>query len=169
MPSPFPALRDAMAELRRDLPEVHPAEARREARREAFMRQTIRVALKAGRRRVAVVCGAWHAPALTLPLPPAVADARLLRGLPRRKVRTTWVPWTHSRLAYASGYGAGIASPGWYSHLWSAPDRPITRWLTQGRGRPAHQGSGRLQRPRDRVRPVGRDAGAACAGGRWPD
>ncbi len=112
-------------------PEVHPVEARREARREAFMRQTIRVALKAGRRRVAVVCGAWHAPALTLPLPPAVADARLLRGLPRRKVRTTWVPWTHSRLAYASGYGAGIASPGWYSHLWSAPDRPITRWLTR--------------------------------------
>ena len=132
--SPFPGICDAMAELRRDLPEVHPAEARREARREAFMRQTIRAALKTGRRRVAVVCGAWHAPALTTPLPPAVADARLLRGLPRRKVRTTWVPWTHSRLAYASGYGAGIASPGWYGHLWSAPDQPITRWLTRVAG-----------------------------------
>ena len=30
----------------------------------------------------------------------------------------------------ASGYGAGVTSPGWYHHLWSAPDRPIARWLT---------------------------------------
>ena len=132
--SPFPDLLDAMAELRRDLPEVDPAVARHEARREAYMRQTIRSMLKSGRRRVAVVCGAWHAPVLTRPLPPATADAKLLRGLPRRRVRTTWVPWTHSRLAYASGYGAGIASPGWYSHLWSAPDQPITRWLTKVAG-----------------------------------
>jgi hypothetical protein len=126
--SPFPALLEAMAELRRELP-TPPREAYAEARREAYMRQTIRGALKQGRRRVAVVCGAWHAPVLTTPLPPAASDAKLLRGLTRRKVRTTWVPWTHSRLAYASGYGAGIDSPGWYSHLWSAPDRPVMRWL----------------------------------------
>ena len=54
--------------------------------------------------------------------------------MPRRKVTTTWVPWTHARLAYASGYGAGITSPGWYHHLWTAPDRPITRWLTRVAG-----------------------------------
>ncbi len=132
--SPFPDLLDAMVELRRELPDVDPAVARHEAQREAYMRQTIRSALKAGRRRVAVVCGAWHAPELTRPLPPASADVKLLRGLPRRKVRTTWVPWTHSRLVYASGYGAGIASPGWYSHLWNAPDQPITRWLTKVAG-----------------------------------
>lgn len=42
----------------------------------------------------------------------------------------TWVPWTHSRLSAASGYGAGVTSPGWYHHLYTAPDLPISRWLT---------------------------------------
>ena len=103
----------------------------REARREAYMRQKIREALKRGRERVAVVCGAWHAPVLRWPLPPAAADVRTLRGAPRRKITVTWVPWTHQRLASATGYGAGVASPGWYHHLWVARDRPIVRWLAK--------------------------------------
>lgn len=94
------------------------------------MRRTLRATMKAGHERVAVVCGAWHAPAVTLPLPPANADAATLRGMPKRKVTVTWVPWTHERLAAASGYGAGITSAGWYHHLWTAPDRPVVRWLT---------------------------------------
>ncbi len=130
----FAELIEAMAELRLELPPVDPGEASEEARREAYMRQTIRGVLKVGHRRVAVVCGAWHAPVLTTPLPPASHDARLLRGLAKQKVRTTWVPWTHSRLSTASGYGAGITSPGWYAHLWSAPDQPVTRWLTKVAG-----------------------------------
>jgi hypothetical protein len=120
-----------MAELRREVGGGGGRNALREARREAYMRQTLRAALKRGRRRVAVVCGAWHAPVLTLPLPPAAADARTLRGAPKRKVTLTWVPWTHGNLASASGYGAGITSPGWYEHLWTAPDRPVVRWLTK--------------------------------------
>ena len=43
----------------------------------------------------------------------------------------TWVPWTHERLASATGYGAGISSPGWYHHLWTARDQPVVRWLTK--------------------------------------
>lgn len=132
--SPFPALLEAMAELRAALPATDRREALDEARREAYMRKTIRVAVKAGRRRIAVVCGAWHAPALTWPLPPATADNATLRGLPKAKITTTWVPWTHQRLSYASGYGAGISSPGWYHHLWSAPNDPIARWLTKVAG-----------------------------------
>lgn len=130
--SPFSALTEAMAVLREDL--AGAAEADRqveEERREAYMRQVVRTTLKSGYRRVAVVCGAWHAPALTYPLPPAAADSRVLKGLPRRKVSLTWVPWTHSRLAFDSGYAAGITSPGWYHHLWTAPDRPVVRWLTK--------------------------------------
>lgn len=128
--SPFAALTEAMTELRRDAPPSGDAESRHEARREAYMRRTVRAALKQGRHRIAVVCGAWHAPALVLPLPAASTDATILRGAPKRKVNLTWVPWTHDRLAVASGYGAGITSPGWYQHLWTAPDRPIVRWLT---------------------------------------
>jgi hypothetical protein len=128
--SPFPLITDAMAELRMIMGQDSRF-AEREARREAYMRQQIRAALKRGRERVAVVCGAWHAPLLRWPLPPASSDVRTLRGMPRRKIILTWVPWTHQRLASASGYGAGVASPGWYHHLWIAPDRPIVRWLTR--------------------------------------
>jgi hypothetical protein len=118
-----------MAELRMIMDQGRDAD--REARREAYMRQKIREALKRGRERVAVVCGAWHAPVLRWPLPPAAADVRTLRGAPRRKITLTWVPWTHQRLASATGYGAGVASPGWYHHLWITPDRPIVRWLAK--------------------------------------
>ncbi|WP_067479540.1 DUF5682 family protein [Nocardia amamiensis] len=103
-------------------------------RREAHMRQTMRKALKDGATRLAVVCGAWHAPALTGALGPAAPDARLLKGLPKTKARLTWVPWTHSRLSTSSGYGAGVTSPGWYHHLFTHTERPIARWLTKVAG-----------------------------------
>jgi len=122
----FDAILEAMRALREDAGE--PSEF--EARREAHMRQTIRAALKEGFQRVAVVCGAWHAPVLTS-LGPAKADADLLKGLAKVKVAATLVPWTHGRLATASGYGAGVTSPGWYHHLFTAPDRVTERWFTR--------------------------------------
>ncbi len=97
------------------------------------MRTGIRAAVRAGHERIAVVCGAWHAPALT-ELPSARADADLLRGLPTVKTRATWVPWTAQRLTQASGYGAGVASPGWYAHLWEVPDRVTERWVVKAAG-----------------------------------
>jgi hypothetical protein len=127
----FAGIREAMAALREAVgtPE-DPAEARREALREAWMRRTIRAAQREGFARIAVVCGAWHVPAL-VELPPAREDAAMLQGIPRTKVAATWVPWTHGRLAAASGYGAGIAAPGWYQHLWSEPEPVTVRWLTR--------------------------------------
>ncbi|HVK22140.1 MAG TPA: DUF5682 family protein, partial [Actinokineospora sp.] len=124
--APFDVIADAMGALRegRDEPDE------RERQREAYMRQTIRKARKDGFERIAVVCGAWHVPALREPLPPAAHDQRVLKGLPKRKVACTWVPWTHSRLATTSGYGAGITSPGWYHHLFTATDHVTARWLT---------------------------------------
>ncbi len=126
----FDVIIEAMAEVRAAL---DPPDAYRqllEARREAHMRQVLRATLKTGASRIAVVCGAWHAPVLTLPLPPASRDAALLRRLPKVKAALTWVPWTHSRLALASGYGAGIVSPGWYAHLFASTDHPVEDWLT---------------------------------------
>jgi Family of unknown function (DUF5682) len=127
---PFEALTEAMATLREHHPDGDPVEARREA----HMRKVLRAALREVAGPVAVVCGAWHAPALTGRLPTAAADAAILKELPKRKAALAWVPWTHSRLAAASGYGAGITSPGWYHHLFTAPDQPITRWLTSVAG-----------------------------------
>jgi hypothetical protein len=123
---PFTVIADAMRELRRDEEATG-----REAQREAYMRTVLRKAQREGFERIAVVCGAWHVPALELPLPPATHDQRILKGLPKRKVACTWVPWTHGRLAATSGYGAGITSPGWYHHLFTAPDQITTRWLAK--------------------------------------
>ncbi|MEV0424422.1 DUF5682 family protein [Streptosporangium canum] len=137
--TPFQVIAEAMAAVR----EGHVADAY-EARREAFMRRTIRRAVKDGFERIAVVCGAWHVPALAGPsregaawgagLPTVKADDALLRGLPKVKAEMTWVPWTYGRLAAWSGYGAGVTSPGWYHHLFASADRPVERWLTAAAG-----------------------------------
>jgi Family of unknown function (DUF5682) len=129
-PDPFEAIGEAMAELRADAPPLPERERLREERREAHMRTVLRRTLADGYERVAVVCGAWHVPALSGTLPPARSDAAVLKGLPKRRVSVTWVPWTHSRLAAASGYGAGVTSPGWYHHLFTAPGRTVARWMT---------------------------------------
>lgn len=121
----FAAIAEAMVTLRSDLGDEgskrDPHEARMEALREAHMRQCLREAQKAGHRRIAVVCGAWHLGALQAQVT-ARADQQLLKGLPKVKVNTTWIPWTFRHLARRSGYGAGVASPGWYEHLWAAGD-----------------------------------------------
>jgi hypothetical protein len=122
----FAAILEAMTALRGAWSNERPAtndkrQAANDELREAFMRQTIRAAQAEGHQRIAVVCGAWHGPALVLDAdgaPDAQADAALLKDLPRIKVDATWTPWTYGRLTFASGYGAGIESPGWYQHLW---------------------------------------------------
>ena len=126
-PEIFKAVLELMTALREDQP-TDPMDARREA----WMRQTLREAQKEGHERIAVVCGAWHAPALAT-MPTAKHDAEILRGLPKVNVAATWLPWTHRRLTYASGYGAGIHSPGYYEHLWTLPhaDGITIRWMTR--------------------------------------
>jgi hypothetical protein len=127
----FDAVRDAMAALRGDAAFANWG-GRDNTRREAAMRQAVRAAMREGRERVAFVCGAWHAPALDpATYPTAAHDAALLRGLPKIKVAATWVPWTNRLLSFASGYGAGVTSPGWYHHLYTAPGDVAIRWLAR--------------------------------------
>lgn len=141
----FTAVMTLMAELRAAAgsplaadPETAAA-IRLAAQREAHMRRTIRQTLAAGKRRVAVVVGAWHAPALRN-LNTAAADDALLADCAHADVDVAWVPWTYGRLSTATGYGAGIHSPGWYHHLWemdptqtTATDISVT-WLARVAG-----------------------------------
>ena len=114
----FAAIAEAMTSVRAEVPRRLPkAAAHRENLREAHMRKCIRQAEKDGFTKIAVVCGAWHVPALAT-MPTAKTDNDLLKGLPKVKVAATWAPWTYGRLATASGYGAGVLSPGWYEFLW---------------------------------------------------
>ncbi|MDX3753090.1 DUF5682 family protein [Streptomyces sp. AK08-02] len=129
--APFEVLEEAMGALR----EVYGTGGHdRDPVREAYMRLQVRAAQREfGDSAVAVVCGAWHVPALRQRVGVG-ADRALLKGLPKVRVDVTWVPWTHRRLARASGYGAGIDSPGWYGHLFGARDRPVERWMTKVAG-----------------------------------
>jgi Family of unknown function (DUF5682) len=125
----FEGLAEAMAALR----EGH-TPSRREAQREAHMRRCIRAAERTFG-KIAVVCGAWHVPAL-VDRPAAKLDDALLKGLPKRKVEATWIPWTFDRLALHSGYGAGVRSPGWYEHVWETgrSEEGEARWLSRAAG-----------------------------------
>jgi hypothetical protein len=110
----FTAIVLAMTALREHAPE---ARREMEEQREAHMRLAIADCLKETDGDVAVICGAWHVPALRRKVARA-DDKAVLRNLPKVKVTATWVPWTDTRLATSSGYGAGVISPGWYRHLW---------------------------------------------------
>lgn len=136
----FAAIAEAMTSLRAESetqPRPASRDAEREALREAQMRQAIRAAQKDGFARIAVVVGAWHLGGLRSRTT-AKADQALLKdslkALPKLKVQTTWVPWTYRHLSRASGYGAGIASPGWYEHLWASGESAQPRavgWLAK--------------------------------------
>lgn len=128
----FEAIGEAMGAVREMSPEDP-----RDHLREAHMRTVLRAARKT-HADIAVVCGAWHVPALTTTVP-ATHDAALLReafpGRRRTRVTFTWVPWTYGRLASWRGYGAGVSSPGWYDHLFAhAGDEVLPRWLIAAAG-----------------------------------
>ncbi len=139
----FAAVLEMAAEMRSAaaaLPDASDPAARRMAdQREAAMRRRIRRAAADGHVRIAAVCGAWHAPALTDALDgDGTADDDLLSDLPAVAVEAAWLPWTYGRLTQSGGYGAGIASPGWYHHLWgmgeahlAATDAGAIHWLTR--------------------------------------
>ena len=123
----FEAINEAMQALRGSLPE---REGHLEKLREAHMRKTIHQAEKEMFQNIAVICGAWHSPAL-INMPKQKEDNDLLKGLPKVKVECTWIPWTYNRLSVHSGYGAGISSPGWYEHIWTKPHDDGTLWMAK--------------------------------------
>jgi hypothetical protein len=142
----FGAITEAMTALRcsasegdqqPSIPHLVRTGRERDLLREAHMRQTIRAVQKEKFKKIAVICGAWHVPVLSEEaLNGQVAgcsskeDAERLKGLAKIKTTATWIPWTHSRLSYRSGYGAGIQSPGWYAHIWQSPQQAPLRWIT---------------------------------------
>lgn len=99
-------------------------------RREAYMRKVIRKAIKDGFERIAIVCGAWHAPVLAdIARYKVSSDNALLKGITKKKIKTSWIPWSYSRLAFTSGYGAGVLSPAWYELLFHQKEEAVTYWM----------------------------------------
>lgn len=125
----FQAVLEAMQALRDSVDKDEP----KNAYREAWMARLIRQARREMFSRIAVVCGAWHAPALLDLDGTEAMHNRLLKTLPKSKIKTgvTWVPWNNERLSAASGYGAGLMAPGWHQHRWEHPTDTGAQWLTR--------------------------------------
>ncbi|MCS7073271.1 MAG: DUF5682 family protein [Bacteroidia bacterium] len=119
---------DAIAEAMRFYRSEYLSTDESDLLREAYMRKILREAEKDGYDKIAVICGAFHVPALEK-MPPKKEDESLLKGLPKMKTESTWVRWSYHRLTLSSGYGAGIRSPGWYEHLWKHSKQAHVQWL----------------------------------------
>ena len=125
----FAVIEELMTELRRQTPESPTSS---DEIREAHMRETLRKLAKQGFERPAVVCGAWHVPALDLEAS-RQADRERLKGLPKVKLSVSWIPWTYDRLAARSGYAAGVLSPAWYEILFDQEhhERAVSHWAVR--------------------------------------
>lgn len=123
----FDTILEMISALREALPDNRPETLRREA----HMCTVIRAAQKDGFQRIAVVCGAWHAPALYQPdLFNTKKDAQFLKGIRKIKTKAAWIPWSYERLSYQSGYGAGVLSPAWYEMIFSHRSEAVAHWMS---------------------------------------
>lgn len=125
----------AMQSLRENVQGSENDILKRDLVREAYMRLEVAKTAKAIDGPIAIVCGAWHVPALR-EKHVAKDDRALVKTLPTKlaksKVKVTWVPWTSTRLARTSGYSAGVTAPMWYEHIWQQRnnERALEHWLT---------------------------------------
>ncbi len=145
----FVAVAKAMNALRQSLHDEQMIDSEDEIR-EAYMRQEIHRLTKDDTDDVvtAVVCGAWHIPALDLDFAlldsnqkpikySSKQDTALIKTLPKKlaasKIKSTWIPWTSARLSNQH-YGAGVPSPMWYEHLWqnrNSKQQAQVSWLAK--------------------------------------
>ncbi|MWV42135.1 hypothetical protein GRF59_00695 [Paenibacillus sp. HJL G12] len=86
--------------------------------REAYMCRQIAETIAAGHQpeKIVVVCGAYHASALTDLSAPMSDDE--LKQLPSRKTKRTLMPYSYLKLSSLSGYGAGNIAPYYFELMW---------------------------------------------------
>ncbi|MFN8280083.1 MAG: DUF5682 family protein [Saprospiraceae bacterium] len=98
--------------------------------REHYMRRELDLCIKKNPQRLAVICGAWHVPALIpdsgVPVPPMNIDL-----LSSKKMKTGIIPWTNRRLALNASYTAGIVAPQWSECMFENHSNAVNLWLTR--------------------------------------
>ncbi|MGM1047968.1 MAG: DUF5682 family protein [Bacillota bacterium] len=87
--------------------------------RESYMRRQIVEVIEAGHKpeQIVVVCGAYHASALT-DLSDRMNDEEL-KNLPSRGTKLTLMPYSYYKLSSLSGYGAGNMAPQYFEMMWN--------------------------------------------------
>ncbi|MCL2083348.1 MAG: DUF5682 family protein [Oscillospiraceae bacterium] len=90
------------------------------ALREGFMQTEIAKALQEGFCRIAVLCGAYHAPPL------ADGTALSVAQPPKAEhMKISVIPYSYRRMASQSGYGGGNACPRYYEKLFEHPPQDV--------------------------------------------
>lgn len=96
--------------------------------REAYMSAAIQK-LSKKYSNAAVVCGAWHLPALENPVKPSEKILSLLKESDKIKTKTVWIPWTYKQLSFSAGYRSGIQAPIWYEMLFKNRKEAVLEWM----------------------------------------
>ncbi len=84
--------------------------------REQIMRFKLRKLLAKKYQKIAVICGAWHAPVLDLHSLNSTKDEKIM-DLKSEDIKSCIIPWTYKNLSLENGYSAGIRSPIWNEAL----------------------------------------------------
>lgn len=97
--------------------------------RETWMRRQLRALLASGCRRLAVVCGAWHAPVLS------TAQLEVTPESPLPEIKTcaaagAIIPWTYRHIALTPAYTAGVPNPMWHDVLFQHKDHAPAAFLS---------------------------------------
>lgn len=88
--------------------------------REQHMRIQLRGLLKKRYKKIAVICGAWHAPVLNEEFL-TQTGSETIKNLRSVDVKTCIIPWTYRNLSLNNGYSAGILSPVWHEVMFEDP------------------------------------------------
>lgn len=105
----FQSIDALMTVLRKDSPTSEENEIREE-----YMNLQIRKAKEENHQKIAVICGAFHTPALWQHEKTKTKKQRKLKSFPTEAV---WIPWSYERLTRQYAYGAGVKHPAWYDIL----------------------------------------------------
>lgn len=113
-----------MRELRKDT-----TESPETIQREAYMVEQIQTATGENFNKIAVICGAYHLPALENhhTTKPSKKAARIKMI----KTDAVWIPWSYRRMKQENGYGAGISNPTWYHALFEHKEEAAMYWITE--------------------------------------
>ena len=94
------------------------------------MRKVIGETLNLGVKRIAIVCGAWHGPVLTMDAVKS-KKAEKIKKLKAVPIKCALIPWSYERLILNRSYSAGIESPVWSEALFKNPDTAIAYWMSK--------------------------------------
>jgi hypothetical protein len=126
-PEIFPVVSQLMAAFRENEPASGPQPSMN-AIREAYMAKSIQK-LSSKYSNAAVVCGAWHLPALENPVKPSEIIKSIINDTDKIKTKTVWIPWTYKQLSFSSGYRSGVQAPVWYEMLFKNRKEAVLEWM----------------------------------------